>query len=113
MNSDRKLDPTIFRSNTGNSFAYVYRCNIYFRPSVKSDRVFPITTDGRPGVDGINLFFVNAPFREMSGTVCSWEPSLKFVSKAGAYLSKVHKHWLQALLANIDQGPLLENFYLP
>ena len=40
----------VFRSNNGNSFAYVYRCNIYFRPSVKSDKVFPITTDGRPGL---------------------------------------------------------------
>ena len=40
----------MFRSNNGNSFAYVYRCNIYFRPSVKSDKVFPITTDGRPGL---------------------------------------------------------------
>ena len=45
----RTKSTLFFRSNSGNSFAYVYRCNIYFKPSVKSDQVFPITTDGKPG----------------------------------------------------------------
>ena len=33
-------------SPQGDSYAYVYRCNIYYKPSVKSSKVYPITIDG-------------------------------------------------------------------
>ena len=33
----------------GNAYAYVYRGNIYYKPSVKSKQVFPITNDGLEG----------------------------------------------------------------
>ncbi len=35
---------------TGNAYAFVYKNNVYYKPSVKSDKVFPVTVDGEPRV---------------------------------------------------------------
>jgi hypothetical protein len=35
---------------TGNGYAYVYQSNIYYKESVESKNVFPITSDGVPHV---------------------------------------------------------------
>ena len=33
-------------SPQGDAYAYVYRCNIFYKPGIKSSKVYPITTDG-------------------------------------------------------------------
>lgn len=50
----------------GNAFAYVYQNNIYYKPSVKSQRVFPLTTDGVP-----HVIFNGAPDWVYEGRVFS------------------------------------------
>ena len=39
-------------SPQGDAYAYVYRCNIYYKPSVKSTKVYPITIDGTDKMAG-------------------------------------------------------------
>ena len=39
-------------SPQGDAYAYVYRCNIYYKPSVKSSKVYPITIDGTDKMAG-------------------------------------------------------------
>ena len=33
------------------AFAYVYRCNIYYKPGVSSTKVYPLTTDGTEKIE--------------------------------------------------------------